>query len=92
MLHELLLQRLQAAGVAAAAEGAEAQAQELALDARGVGGAGTDGPAVVAPLQLGKSYSDNTKKRALFSYSVINKRRYLYCIMGNSMCEVSIIF
>ena len=54
LLHELLLKRLQAAGVAAAAEGAEAQAQELALDARRVGGAGTDGPAVVTPLQLAR--------------------------------------
>ena len=49
MLHELLLQRLEARAVVAA-EGAEAQSQKLALDARRVGGARADGSAVVASL------------------------------------------
>ena len=53
LLHELLLQRLEAGvAVAAAAEGTEAQPQKLALVARRVRGAGADGSAVVAPLGI----------------------------------------
>ena len=52
LLHELLLQRLEAGVAVAAAEGAEAQPQKLALGARRVRGAGADGSAVVAPLGI----------------------------------------
>ena len=72
MLHELLLQRLEAGVAVAAAEGAEAQPQKLALGARRVRGAGADGSAVVASLGIrgGHRRVRTTEAGDVFTYII----------------------
>ena len=74
LLHELLLQRLEAGVAVAAAEGAEAQPQKLALGARRVRGAGADGSAVVASLGIrgGHRRLRTTEAGGIFTYILMS--------------------
>ena len=74
LLHELLLQRLEAGVAVAAAEGAEAQPQKLALGARCVRGAGADGSAVVASLGIrgGHRRLRTTEAGGVFTYILMS--------------------